>query len=1060
MPEYLSPGVYVEEIDTGAKPIEGVSTSTAGMVGLAERGPVNVPILVTGTGDYLRWFGGPLDRDDFGDDGLLPDAVEGFFRNGGRRLYVTRVAPLSAAQAALTLHDERAALKPRPNTLLRAAPVGAGLAANPVAGLDAKPLLALDAAGLAAGGTVRVGDGSQAEWHTIGGIAAATTAFALGFPLTRPFAKDEEVRQYAETSVGSTQKLEEAAARGTKQIRVHSTVDLTQNTHLNLKDHLVKLSLGGRSEAARVVARVAAGNDVYRLTLAQALQSDFPRDDTAVNVLDATPPATTTNSLTAGAAAGDVAILVAATGTGEIVEIGKDVAGREVRMLAAPGRLTLSQPAPAAWPAGSLVEPVKLVDGAVGTATTLTAAAPRGARVLELASRTGVEVGEALRVDSGPAEEHVLVVAVPGVRSDPGVVVVAHGLRADHAKDTQVQKQQPLLDGITKPAGFLLRDAALGDTELLTSERGTGATASYAAGDALRITTPDGTAYLHVIAPSGVATSDPQLVTLDTALERNQSVGATLALRAQLLRVEALDVGAWGNRLLVSCEEEADGLVTRADATGAVGTTGLKLSSLSGVEPGTVLELRAADGTLIGDRLKVARVDRGAGAVILEIPSGATVALGPAQLAAVSAPGAAVPVRSREFRLAIRLRRRDDPAVPSRGEQILDSEVFRYLSMDRRHSRYVVHVIGNRHGPPRRSDRRPEGESAYVRLEDLRTEADREAVNLGPEALTDRLPSGIVRAARHPLDGGDDGLATPLTPAVFIGQDDREPENRKGIPALKNVDDISLVAAPGQTDSQIQQALINHCEELRYRFAVLDGPPPPADSMADVQALRQRYDSKYAAIYHPWLLIPDAMPENLAAIQQVAIPPAGHVMGIYARTDIERGVHKAPANEVVRGITGLSRYLNKAEHDLLNPFPVNINVIRDFRADNRAIRVWGARVITSDPDFKYVNVRRLLIFLEKSIDRGLQWVVFEPNAEPLWARVKQTIRNFLTTVWRDGALEGTKPEEAFFVICDRTTMTQADIDNGRLIVVIGVAPVKPAEFVIIRIGLKTAQAED
>jgi phage tail sheath protein FI len=247
---------------------------------------------------------------------------------------------------------------------------------------------------------------------------------------------------------------------------------------------------------------------------------------------------------------------------------------------------------------------------------------------------------------------------------------------------------------------------------------------------------------------------------------------------------------------------------------------------------------------------------------------------------------------------------------------------------------------------------------------------------------------------------------------------------------------------------------------MRYRFAVLDGPPPPADAMADVLALRQRYDTKYAAVYHPWLLIPDPMPDNLAAILQVPIPPAGHVLGVYARTDVERGVHKAPANELVRGITGLRRYLNKAEHDILNPFPVNINVIRDFRPDNRAIRVWGARVVTSDPDFKYVNVRRLLIFLEKSIDRGLQWVVFEPNAEPLWARVKRTIANFLTTVWRDGALEGTKPEEAFFVICDRTTMTQADIDNGRLIVVIGVAPVKPAEFVIIRIGLKTATAED
>jgi phage tail sheath protein FI len=204
----------------------------------------------------------------------------------------------------------------------------------------------------------------------------------------------------------------------------------------------------------------------------------------------------------------------------------------------------------------------------------------------------------------------------------------------------------------------------------------------------------------------------------------------------------------------------------------------------------------------------------------------------------------------------------------------------------------------------------------------------------------------------------------------------------------------------------------------------------------------------------------DPFPLNLANVENVFLPPSGHVVGIYARTDIERGVHKAPANEVVRGILGLQRVLNKEQQDILNPYPVNINVIRDFRDNNRGIRVWGGRVITSDSDMKYVNVRRLLIFIENSIDRGLQWVVFEPNAEPLWARVRRTISDFLTVVWRNGALEGVKKEEAFFVKCDRTTMTQTDIDSGRLIVVIGVAPVKPAEFVIIRIGLFTAHADN
>jgi uncharacterized protein len=247
---------------------------------------------------------------------------------------------------------------------------------------------------------------------------------------------------------------------------------------------------------------------------------------------------------------------------------------------------------------------------------------------------------------------------------------------------------------------------------------------------------------------------------------------------------------------------------------------------------------------------------------------------------------------------------------------------------------------------------------------------------------------------------------------------------------------------------------------MRYRFAVLDAQRPPLDTIADVRAQRQNYDTKYAALYHPWLLVPQPYPVSPGPTPPYPIPPSGHTIGIYARTDIERGVHKAPANEVVRGILGLQRILSKGEHDILNPYPVNINVIRDFRPNNRGIRAWGGRVITSDSDWKYVNVRRLLIFIEHSIDRGLQWVVFEPNAEPLWARVRRTISNFLRIVWRNGGLEGTKVEEAYFVKCDRTTMTQTEIDNGQLIVQVGVAPVKPAEFVIVRIGLWTAHATD
>jgi hypothetical protein len=539
--------------------------------------------------------------------------------------------------------------------------------------------------------------------------------------------------------------------------------------------------------------------------------------------------------------------------------------------------------------------------------------------------------------------------------------------------------------------------------------------------------------------------------------------------RTPLLLVQALDAGEWGNRLRVAVEDESPGLVSRTSLQAIINPTHIRLSSAAGVEPGTILELHdPVTDAPIGDPLKVASVDRAANFTVVLDGTGLSAAQQSAEAAAVLL-GKHLRVQSREFRLTVYLLRQPDPALPSRNDTILDSEVFRYLSMDERHSRYVQQVIGDTQGPLRLWDRRPEGESRYIRVHDLAQDiphaatrtATLESVRLGPETLVDVLPSGRSRAARHALEDvlGDDSILT-LTDTTYIGTDDPNPELRTGLFSLQNVEETSIIACPGRTGIAIQQALIDQCELMRYRFAVLDGPlPPDHDTLADVQSQRQQFDTKYAALYHPWLLIPDPFPANLARIADYPIPPSGHVAGIYARVDNDRGVHKAPANEVVLGITGLQRLINKGEQEILNPYPVNINVIRDFRRDNRGIRVYGARVITSDSDWKYVNVRRLLIFIEDSIDRGLQWVVFEPNAEPLWARVRRSITNFLNLVWRNGALEGIKPEEAFFVKCDRTTMTQTDIDSGRLIILVGVAPVKPAEFVIVRIGLYTARTD-
>jgi len=323
-----------------------------------------------------------------------------------------------------------------------------------------------------------------------------------------------------------------------------------------------------------------------------------------------------------------------------------------------------------------------------------------------------------------------------------------------------------------------------------------------------------------------------------------------------------------------------------------------------------------------------------------------------------------------------------------------------------------------------------------------------------PNVSDDFLPLATI--------AGDDGSAA-LSDGDFLGDDSALPGTRVGLAALAEIDEIAILAAPDHVNTALLSAtdgddLMNHvvsqCELLRDRFAVISS----VYGAGDVDALRPPRDSSYAAFYSPWIRVSDP-----GGSDTYLIPPVGHVMGIYARVDVERGVHKAPANEVVRGMVTidinavrkpLEFPFGKRSQDILNP--KSVNVIRDFRSDRRGLRVYGARTMSSDATWRYINVRRLLLYIEESIDEGTQWVVFEPNDEPLWARVRQSVGNFLDQTWRSGALQGSKREEAYFVRCDRTTMTQADIDSGRLICQIGVAPVKPAEFVIFRIQLNTA----
>ena len=306
------------------------------------------------------------------------------------------------------------------------------------------------------------------------------------------------------------------------------------------------------------------------------------------------------------------------------------------------------------------------------------------------------------------------------------------------------------------------------------------------------------------------------------------------------------------------------------------------------------------------------------------------------------------------------------------------------------------------------------------------------------------------------LQGGNDGIRPGA--GEYQGAEDKKRSFKTGLKQFEDVEDISIVAAPGSTaDYQhyftdadaIYGHLIAHATLMRYRMAILDCPP--GQSVADVRKVRAKLDSKNAAFYYPWVTVLDPITG-----QKLDLPPSGFVAGIYVRTDVNRGVHKAPADEVVNLAIGLERTINKEQQDLLNPEA--INCFRFF--EGRGFRLWGARTIGSDPEWKYVNLRRYFAYLERSIDKGTQWAVFEPNGVALWANIRRAIEDFLVKEFQSGALLGAKPEQAYFVKCDRTTMTQGDLDNGRLVVLIGIAPLKPAEFVIFRIGQWTADHKD
>jgi phage tail sheath protein FI len=322
-----------------------------------------------------------------------------------------------------------------------------------------------------------------------------------------------------------------------------------------------------------------------------------------------------------------------------------------------------------------------------------------------------------------------------------------------------------------------------------------------------------------------------------------------------------------------------------------------------------------------------------------------------------------------------------------------------------------------------------------------------QAAELGSAPVAERVPSSGVLT----LSGGA-SLPARLAPDDYLGDETA----RTGLAGLSTLDDVTIVAMPdlmasyesGQIDldgvKAVQGAMIEHCEAMKDRMAILDAPKGlTPQQVREWVKEKARFSSAYAALYYPWVSFYDPQVR-----QPRLMPPSGAVAGIWGRTDTARGVHKAPANEVVAGALDLELMVNRREHDDLNP--AGINVIRAF--PGRGILVWGARTLADDTSWRYVNVRRLFNYIESSILAGTQWVVFEPNDLELWQRIKRTVSSFLLGLWRDGALFGATPDQAFYVKCDAETNPPDVVDAGYVVIEVGIAPVKPAEFVVFRIA--------
>lgn len=891
MPEYLSPGVYMEEVEIGPRPIQGVSTSTAGMVGVTQWGPEEgLPELVTSFAEYKAKFGGFLDEETWGNARFLPYAVQGFFQNGGQRVYIKRVFGKNAAESSLQLgkgivtqlkedfNDAGTGLKPARLNSLRGISTGTALTFSEVDSNEQKHEI-----------TVNVVSYNEDLGEVL---------FYSKNPSGYKFSKAGTVITVSDKPVPANIFIK-AKNKGKWGDRIKVQVEPSGkgfSTMTCRKEDMKEFTLAApKMTALKLKTKIeSAAGDVVNFELKNA---------------------------------GDLR-------KGDLLE----------------------------FKAQNTILQRKIVEIS-GNVVTVDSAFPKGT-VLE-ADDTSITLLTVLRY-------------------------IALTLADDVAKNGTVIKLNDA--SRLKEKDFVILKNSFGETEEfeVSSISGNDITINGKAGfeyPAAETEACHVTRLLQLDGTAGLSNGDRVMVSsdqssvcearIDSVDSDKNTITVSFAAPGKLVNVNVLT----GDKVILK-------------RVASPGEKSIKVTSVNNFYSGALVELDNGWGK---EYLTVEKIDEINKSITMDKP-----------FTGVYIDGDRVRLCEYKFTFS---------NIP--GKDPVLTEVFDNLSLNKATKRYFAAVINS--------------DSKLVNVVDSEQDPTINIVT----------PAGVPTFLQ---DGNDGEIPTDND---YKGSSDEGPGKRTGIKALEDIDDISIVAVPGIASQDVQNELINHCEiVMKDRFAVLDSGK--GMNIKDIRKQKALYNSAYGAIYYPWVKVQDPITGKPSDV-----PPSGHVIGIYARSDVQRGVHKAPANEVIQGITGVEVQINKAENDVLNS--ENINAIRAF--PGRGILVWGARTISDNTLWKYINIRRLFLFIEESIEQNTQWVVFEPNNEKLWARVKLTINQFLTTVWRDGALMGTKESEAFFVRCDRTTMTQDDLDNGRLIVEIGIAPVKPAEFVVFRIAQWTGGAK-